>query len=211
MGLLPRRIFQGVRTAVIMFSARSKIQKPKGVEPDVLEESVATALYELQVNSKELKPALREVHISAAKEVDIRDGRKAVVIFVPVPKLAQFQKLIKQKNLIGELEKKFSGKQVVVLAERRIIRKELPNNRQLRQKRPRSRTLTAVHEEILNDIVYPQEIVGKRTRVKLDGSKLLKVHLQDDNKAVQERLDAYSKVYKKLTGKDIVFEFPSAK
>ena len=59
--------------------------------------------------------------------------------------------------------------------QRRIIRKELPNNRQLRQARPRSRTLTAVHEEILNDLVYPQEITGKRTRVKLDGSKLLKV------------------------------------
>lgn len=32
-----------------------------------------------------------------------------------------------------------------------------------------------VHDAILDDIVYPTEITGKRTRVKLDGSKTLKV------------------------------------
>jgi small subunit ribosomal protein S7e len=35
--------------------------------------------------------------------------------------------------------------------------------------------LTAVHEKILDDLVYPTEIVGKRTRVKVDGSKTIKV------------------------------------
>ena len=38
-----------------------------------------------------------------------------------------------------------------------------------------SRTLTAVHDAILEDLVYPAEIVGKRIRVKLDGSRLIKV------------------------------------
>ena len=41
-----------------------------------------------------------------------------------------------------------------------------------------SRTLTAVHDAILEELVYPSEIVGKRTRVKLDGSKLIKVWVQ---------------------------------
>lgn len=40
-----------------------------------------------------------------------------------------------------------------------------------------SRTLTAVYDALLEDLVYPVEIVGKRVRVKLDSSQLIKVHL----------------------------------
>jgi small subunit ribosomal protein S7e len=70
------------------------------------------------------------------QEVEVGGGRRAVLIFVPVPQVPQYQKMIKERSLIEELEKKFSSKQVIILAERRIIRKESRNKPQLKQKRP---------------------------------------------------------------------------
>lgn len=41
----------------------------------------------------------------------------------------------------------------------------------------RCRTLTSVYDSILEDLVFPAEIVGKRVRIRLDGSRFIKVHL----------------------------------
>ena len=82
-------------------------------------------------------------------------------------------------RLTRELEKKFSDRHVVFVAQRRMLRKPTRTSR-VKQKRPRSRTLTNVHEKILEDLVFPTEIVGKRTRVNQDGSKLLKVGVSVD-------------------------------
>ena len=75
------------------------------------------------------------------------------------------------------MEKKFAGRYVVFIAQRRILQKPTRKANKLKQKRPISRTLVAVHNAILDDLVYPAEIVGKRTRIRLDGSRLFKVHL----------------------------------
>lgn len=101
-------------------------------------------------------------------------GRKAIVMFVPVPLLQTFHKI--QVRVVRELEKKFSGKHVLVIGQRRILKKETRKTR-VKQPRPRSRTLTAVHDAILDDLVYPVEITGKRIRVKLDTSKTLKAYV----------------------------------
>ena len=191
------------------FTSATKIKKAKGATPTAFEESVAQALYDLQINSDKLKAPLREVHITAAKEVDIGGGKQCIVIFVPVPMLTQFQKIIKERALVEELEKKFSGQPILIIAERRIIRAESRGTRQLKQLRPRKFTLTQVHENILDDLVFPTEIVGKRTRSRADGSMLLKVHLHNESKPAGDRIDTFTKVYKSLTGKDVVFEFPS--
>eukprot|EP00069_Balaena_mysticetus_P004376 bmy_17352T0 len=66
-------------------------------------------------------------------------------------------------------------------------------------KHPRSCTLTAVHDVILEDLVFPSETVGKRIRKKLDGSWLIKVHLdkaQQNN--VEYKVETFSGVYKKF-------------
>merc|ERR1719234_456390 len=67
---------------------------------------------------------------------------------------ASAQGLPEDPNQVGEgLEKKFSGKHVVFVAQRRILPKPTRKANKLKQKRPRSRTLMAVHTAILDDLV----------------------------------------------------------
>ena len=78
--------------------------------------------------------------------------------------------------------------------------------------RPRNRTLTAVHEAILDDLIQPSVIIGKRVRVKLDGSKVYKVVLDQNEKTeLGDKLNAISVLYKQLCQKDCVFDFEEDK
>lgn len=191
-----------------MFTARTKIRKDKGAQPTEFEDQIAQLLFDIQSNQhSEIASNVKELYITAAREVDLGQDRKAVLIFVPVPLLKEFQKI--HSALIDELEKKLSGKSVFIVAQRRILPVKSKVPRQSQQRRPRSRTLTSVHDAILEDICYPVDIVGKRTRVKVDGKKSYKVFLDPkQEKTVESRADIIPSVYKKLTGKNIEVLFP---
>ncbi|CAM8977096.1 unnamed protein product [Rhodiola kirilowii] len=137
------------------------------------------------------------------KWISLGEG-KAVVINVPFRLRKAYRKV--HVKLVRELEKKFSGKDIILVATRRILR---PPKKGSAAQRPRNRTLTAVHEAILEDVVLPAEIVGKRIRYRLDGSKIMKVFLDPKERNNTEyKLEAFSAVYRKLSGKDVVFEYP---
>eukprot|EP00941_MAST-03F_sp_MAST-3F-sp1_P003857 g3857.t1 len=189
-----------------MSGALKKIVKSNGAEPNEFEELVAQELFNLETGSSEL--ALRDLYITGAKQCDVESGgRKAIIITVPMRLLAKFHKI--QQRLVRELEKKFSGRFVVILGERRILSKSFRRGGKYKGALPRSRTLTKVHDAILEDLVFPTEIVGKRWRMRMDGTKLLKVYLDPkDQVTVETKLDTFAQVYKKLTSKDVVFEFP---
>ncbi|PIA33293.1 hypothetical protein AQUCO_04100014v1 [Aquilegia coerulea] len=153
-----------------MFTALRKIQKDKGVEPTEFEESVAQSFFDLENGSTEIKSDLKDLYINSAVQIDVSGNRKAVVIHVPYRLRKAFRKI--HVKLVRELEKKFSGKDVILIATRRILR---PPKKGSAVQRPRSRTLTAVHDAMLEDVVFPAEIVGKRIKYRIDGSKIMKV------------------------------------
>lgn len=175
-------------------------------KPTELEENIAKMFVELEITVKDLAADLRDLSIASVKEVDVGNGRNAIVIFVPYRQHKKYQKI--QGRLIRELEKKLSGRHVMFVAQRTILSKAYIR-RSHGQQRPRSRTLTAVHDAILNDLVYPTQIVGKRVRVS-NGTKTLKVYLDPkDASSLEGKLKTFAAVYRKLTNKNVEFLFPA--
>ncbi|CAL8990651.1 unnamed protein product [Prunus brigantina] len=162
------------------------------------------AIFDLDNAGTDLKSELKDLYINSAVQVDVAGNRKAVVIHIPYRLRKAYRKI--HVRLVRELEKKFSGKDVILIATRRIAR---PPKKGSAVQRPRTRTLTAVHEAMLEDVVLPAEIVGKRTRYRLDGSKIMKVFLDPkEQNNTEYKLESFSAVYRKLSGKDVVFEYP---
>eukprot|EP00927_Polykrikos_kofoidii_P064883 TRINITY_DN6069_c0_g1_i1.p1 TRINITY_DN6069_c0_g1~~TRINITY_DN6069_c0_g1_i1.p1 ORF type:complete len:194 (-),score=41.93 TRINITY_DN6069_c0_g1_i1:82-663(-) len=192
-----------------MFNARKKIVKEKGAAPTDLEEEVAKALFDIEVSpSSDIKGDLRDIYICGAKELETKT-RKVVIVSFPFRVWKTVKKI--QGRLIRELEKKFSKKHVVFVANRTIL--DTNFRRRGLKVRPRSRTLTSVHEAIMEDVVGPTEIIGKRTRISIDGSKLIKVILDPkdkDKETLDTKLQTFQAVYKKLTNKEAAFMFPES-
>ncbi|RLV93824.1 40S ribosomal protein S7-A [Spathaspora sp. JA1] len=183
----------------------SAVNKILAEKPTELELKVAQAFIDLE-GQADLKADLRPLQFKSIKEIDVNGGKKALAVFVPPPSLQGYRKV--QTRLTRELEKKFPDRHVVFLAERRILPKPSRKARK-QQKRPRSRTLTAVHDKILEDLVFPTEIIGKRVRYLVGGNKIQKVLLDSkDSTAVDYKLDSFQQLYSKLTGKQVVFEIP---
>lgn len=61
--------------------------------PSEVETLIAQALIDLESNVPELRSELRSLQISAAKEVDVKGGKKAYVVFVPMPQLKVYHKI----------------------------------------------------------------------------------------------------------------------
>lgn len=83
-------------------------------------------------------------------EYEQADGSASKVLLVKIPFRSHqaFQKV--SDKIVSHLESKFNWP-VIVVANRTIISKKAKHHAS--QKRPRSRTLTAVHQAVLEDIV----------------------------------------------------------
>jgi len=185
---------------------RSKFQNPQKSEPTKLESKICQLLVDLEASSKDLKPHLKNLGIYAAREISVSPTKKATVVFVPYRQHKKWQKL--QDRLVRELEKKFQNQDVLFVAQRKVM-KLCHINPKVSVPRPRNQTITAVHNAILEDVVFPTKVVGKRTRFRVGGKRMLKVYLDPkDSKDIESRIPTYEKVYWRLTKKNVKFLFP---
>ena len=138
-------------------------------------------------------------------EFETNDGSMAQYILVKIPyRSLQFYKKV-ASQMIDCLEEKFQWP-VIVVVNRTIDSKRKVTHPS--QKRPRSRTLKAVHAAILNDVVVPSSIVGRRTRVSSETGSTETVYLDPlDKMLVEDKLDAMANAYAKLTTHKITIQF----
>ena len=186
----------------------SKCVKADGSEPTEIEASVATELKNLEQGSSEIKVELRELTLLSAREVDVGGGgKKAIIIFVPFPQLKKYNKI--QTRLVRELEKKFSGGTRIVVGQPDDPGQELRAEREVEgpaAAEPHADGGPGRHPRRFG---VPDGDRRQAHAVQVGRSKVLKVLLDPkDQVNVETKLDTFSHVYKKLTNKEVIFEFP---
>merc|ERR1712156_102809 len=203
----PQKIPKNLSNMVL--SITNKLQKKNNQRASDIENNVAQTLLEIQNGADAAtKEQLMQLHVVAVKEIDV-GGRNALILMVPAQQVVGWQKV--QTKIVRELEKKFSGKHVLVIGAQKVMAKEArkAGAKCYKQKRPISRSVKHVHEAILEDCVFPAEITGKRIRHKMDDSTVIKAFLDRSSQTnVEHKTSTFSAVYKRLTGKNVVFEFP---
>jgi small subunit ribosomal protein S7e len=85
--------------------ASSRVVKAKGQSANEFEISVAQELQNIESSTSDLKAEVAGLTITAAREIELDGGRKAIVIFVPFRQLRDYHRI--QSRLVRELEKKF--------------------------------------------------------------------------------------------------------
>merc|ERR1712083_205316 len=201
MGLLNRRL-----STPKMFN-RSKLQKKGEQRATELEEEIAKTLVAFETISQDLQQHLKFVYFNSAEEVEFEsaDGQtsKYILIRIPFRSLAYFRKV--GPKVIENLEGKFKWP-IIVIANRTIQSKRAKTHAS--QKRPRSRTLKAVHAALLNDIVVPSSITGRSIRVAQEGGSSERVFLDPlDKHLVESKLDCMAHAYARLSTHKIILEF----
>eukprot|EP00826_Nyctotherus_ovalis_P000097 TRINITY_DN0_c1444_g1_i3.p1 TRINITY_DN0_c1444_g1~~TRINITY_DN0_c1444_g1_i3.p1 ORF type:complete len:216 (-),score=109.80 TRINITY_DN0_c1444_g1_i3:54-701(-) len=185
-----------------MYSNRDKIVKKANEQTTEIEDEVAKAFFELENKKVDSPEDIKKVKLCSARYYSEGD-KKVLHVTVPYPLFALVRK--NYLTIVPYLENKF--KCTVALTARRTILSKY-EKRKGSEKRPYSRTLTSVHNSYLEDIIYPYEILGRRIRVKVDGTQIFKIHLkEEDRKGIEGRLEALALLYKTMTNRILSFEF----
>ena len=192
-----------------MFKLESRILK-KEEDVNEHEETVSKLVNDYQIQLKEtsgIKKYLEKIFISSVEEFHVseRNGHqiKCLLIKVPFKSLEPFRSI--RGAFVNHLERKLNCL-VFVVAIRKILSKRVSTPGI--KKRPISRTLTHVYSCLMDDISLPSSIVGKQIRVHTDGTQTTKIFLDPlDKEKVEDRLDAMSEAYRRLTSKKVKFYF----
>jgi small subunit ribosomal protein S7e len=168
--------------------------------------NLTNVINRIQDNDQRLKKDLEGLSIEGANEISVGNNKRCYLVQVNESSMKNVQNV--HTELVKKLEDHFNTPVLVVPYKKRV-------NGNLYRKYvgkqvPRTKTLTAVYDSLLEDLLYPATIVGKRTRYPKGGNRLFKVLVDPiDKDSVEYKLNAIVSTYKALTNRDLTIEFPA--
>ncbi len=168
-------------------------------------EEVSKQVKTLAKSNAENEKLFKHAKVCEVKEFRFTNKDKksmnALVVYLPFPYLKEHKNSI--KKIINHLTEK-RKQHTFVLAKRTIIHKRSDYKQQI----PNSRTLCAVYDSILEDLLTPGVIIGKRTRIRMNGTHLMKIHVDENSrKFLDNRVELITLLYKQLTNRTLAIEF----
>jgi small subunit ribosomal protein S7e len=151
------------------------------------------------------KTKQRSALVTDVKELNLTtpDKKKIGVLIVYLPFALAKKNSKELPKIVNEIQSK-KNKHTFIVCQRTMINKKADFKQQI----PRNRTLTAVYDSILEDLISPGYIVGKRSCIRLDGSTYSKIYINEEAKVfLTERSEIIEKIYFSLTNRKISIEF----
>ena len=182
----------------------SKKEAPKKGNISELQKNVSTEFEKIKDSEKDHKAELDTIKIEYANEVSMNDDQKCYLIQISTQNLAGFKKV--HSLLTKKLEEHLGNNVILIPKRKRVNGKEYRTF--VSKKVPRDKTLTAVFDGYLDDILYPATIVGKRVRYPVGKTRVYKVIVDPlDKESVEYRIPAITACYKAITNRILEIQF----
>ena len=170
-------------------------------------DKVAKVFNDFAESHTEFKGRMKEIKIENVTEFKYDDGKTFLLVNINEAGAKSLQ--IVHVDLVKRLEST-TGKPVIVIPQRKTVDGKKFRNF-IGKKVPRTKTLTYVRENLLEDLVFPATIVGKRTRYPRGQQKQLKVLIDSvDKDTISSKTSAICVGYKSLTGHELSLDFPAS-
>ena len=189
-----------------MLCQSDKLSNKNKSSVNEITKNLTTVLAKIQDNNPDLKKDLECLKIEGANEITVADNKKCLLVQVNEAQVKNLQNV--HSDIVKKLEEHFNVP-VLVVPYRKSINGNL-YRKYIGKATPRTKTLTAVYDNLLEDLLYPATIVGKRVRFNKGKNKLFKVFVDPiDKESVEYKVNAISTTYRALTNRELVVDFPT--
>ena len=181
-------------------------KKERSQKVNETQKFVTNALDKIKDQEKEHKAELDSLQIEHANEVTMNDeNNKCYLIQIASSNLATFKKI--HPLITKKFEEQLSSPVIIIPSRKRVNGKEYRTF--VSKKVPRDRTLTAIFDAYLDDILYPATIIGKRIRYPVGKTtRKFKVLVDPlDKDTIEYKIPAMTACYTALTNRKLEIEF----